>query len=67
VRFEIGAVIHEQLNDIGPSLMRGTVQGSAALIVGDIRIDAQIEAHLHCFQTLGGGPFIRDALHPADA
>ena len=48
-------------------LWRSAVQRRAARFRPDIRVDAEVQAHLHGFEVCLRRPLVRDALHPADA
>ena len=52
VGVELSAVVRQELNDFRSPLMRCAVQRGAPFVVGNVRIDAQIETHLHRFQAL---------------
>jgi hypothetical protein len=67
VRVELGAAVGQQLNHFGPAFVRRAMQSGAAVLVGDVGVDAQVQAELDGLHALLRRPFEGDALHPADA
>ena len=66
-RIEPGAVIHEQLNDAFPSLVRSAMQRGAPGVPLGVRIEPEIQEQLHGLHVGCWRPLIRQALDPADA
>jgi hypothetical protein len=60
-------VIHQQLNYFQAAFVRRAMQRRAAFVVGDVGIDAEIEAHLDGLDVFLRRPFERHAFHPANA
>ena len=65
---ELGAVLHEQLDDIVAAFVCGAHQRRATVDpVLRVQVGTEIQQHLHGLERLLGRPLVRDALHPADA
>ena len=60
-------MIDEDLDDVGAALVRGAVQRRAAGVGLRVRVEAELDQHLHRFERRLRRPLVGDAFDPADA
>ena len=64
---ELGTALDEQLHHVVASLHRRAHQRRAALVVGVVRVEAEVQQHPDGLDVLLGRALVGDAFHPADA
>ena len=64
---ELRAALDEQLDHVGTALQRRAHQRGAPFVVRVVRVETEVQQHLHGLEVVGRRPLVGDTVHPADA